>query len=475
MSRYDLPNFVVNTKSDRPFYLPGQNAEVVVGGDYLFGQPVKRGRVRVVREEERTWNYKEQKYETTEGAEYKGEADEQGRFTARMDLKDYHDELKYNEYRRFRDVTFAAYFTDLTTRRTEQRRFDLRVTKEPLHVYFIKPNYHVPKKLPLEFYLSASYADGARCAGCSIAIRETDDEGKPAEDKPRGPVRTVKTNAFGVVKVSDLQLSEASQAQSYPHLIFEARDAQGRAGRLTDDFYWDDDEALRLSAERTLYRAGEPFAVKIRASVPAVTVFVDVTSQTDAGGRARVKFKFADNITTWKMSVIGSTVDGRMGVAEAELPAFQPFFAEHDPPRVLTEGDEIALPVVVRNYLDKPQSVSVSMKPESWFSLLGAAGQRAEVRANDAARVTFPFRAVASVGRGAGVGKFISQLLLALGRRAGKPAARGGASLASGRELRQDDGACERPNNLHGAGRTHRFQRLRDAFGRNRPATGRGR
>lgn len=47
---YDLPNFTVKTKPDRPYYLAGQNAEVEVRGDYLFGEPVKRGRVRVVRQ-----------------------------------------------------------------------------------------------------------------------------------------------------------------------------------------------------------------------------------------------------------------------------------------------------------------------------------------------------------------------------------------------------------------------------------------
>ena len=54
VSRYDLPNFAVTTKSDRAFYLGGQNAEVEVRADYLFGQPVKRGHVRVVRQTERT-------------------------------------------------------------------------------------------------------------------------------------------------------------------------------------------------------------------------------------------------------------------------------------------------------------------------------------------------------------------------------------------------------------------------------------
>ncbi|HEY6402852.1 MAG TPA: alpha-2-macroglobulin family protein, partial [Blastocatellia bacterium] len=102
----------------------------------------------------------------------------------------------------------------------------------------------------------------------------------------------------------------------------------------------------------------------------------------------------------WKMSVVASTVDGEIGVAEKEFTAFQPFFAEHDPPKVLTEGDEISLPVVLRNYLDKSQTVNAEIKPESWFELLGAARQRAEVKAGDAGQVIFDFRAIASVNEG---------------------------------------------------------------------------
>ncbi|MDT5294467.1 MAG: hypothetical protein QOJ76_1347, partial [Acidobacteriota bacterium] len=122
--------------------------------------------------------------------------------------------------------------------------------------------------------------------------------------------------------------------------------------------------------------------------------------ETDADGRAQVRFKLADNITTWKMSVIASTEDGRLGIVEKEFLAFQPFFVEHDPPRVLTEGDEISLPVVLRNYLERALAVDVELRPESWFALGGPARQRAEVPAGDAARPTFDFRAVASVTDG---------------------------------------------------------------------------
>jgi uncharacterized protein YfaS (alpha-2-macroglobulin family) len=100
------------------------------------------------------------------------------------------------------------------------------------------------------------------------------------------------------------------------------------------------------------------------------------------------------------MSVVGSTVDGEIGIAEKEFTAFQPFFAEHDPPKVLTEGDEVSLPVVLRNYLDKTQIVNAEIKPESWFELLGAARKRAEVKAGDAGQVVFDFRAIASVNDG---------------------------------------------------------------------------
>src|SRR5260370_4619445 len=56
ISRYDLPNFSVSVKPDRPYYLASQDAEVEVRADYLFGQPVKRGHVRGGRETERHWN-----------------------------------------------------------------------------------------------------------------------------------------------------------------------------------------------------------------------------------------------------------------------------------------------------------------------------------------------------------------------------------------------------------------------------------
>src|SRR2546429_2032310 len=175
ISRYDLPNFTVNVKPDRAYYLPEQDAAVTVNADYLFGQPVKHGHVRVVRETERHWNYREQKWETEEGDKYEGEVDGEGRFVAQVKLGEEHAKLKDEDYSRYADLSYAAYFTDPTTNRTEQRRFDLRLSKNAIHLYFVGRNYRQARDFPLEFYVSTAYADGTP-ASWEVAISKVWEE-----------------------------------------------------------------------------------------------------------------------------------------------------------------------------------------------------------------------------------------------------------------------------------------------------------
>ncbi|MBC7796279.1 MAG: carboxypeptidase regulatory-like domain-containing protein, partial [Pyrinomonadaceae bacterium] len=121
---------------------------------------------------------------------------------------------------------------------------------------------------------------------------------------------------------------------------------------------------------------------------------------TDANGKASLKFKLADSLTTWKLAVIGSTVDGEIGVAEKEFQAFQPFFAELDPPKILTTGDKISLPVVLRNYLDTPQTVRATMTEASWFKLSGQSNRQITVAPNASQNAIFDFEAVAAIKNG---------------------------------------------------------------------------
>ena len=273
ISRYELPNFSVNVEPDRGYYLPNQNAVVRVHADYLFGKPVMRGHVRVVRESHRDWNYREQKWDVVEGDEYKGETDASGTFVARVDLTADHEELKDSDYQRFEDITYAAYFTDPTTNRTEQRRFDLRVTKDPIHVYLID-NYSFwehNRTMPLMFYVSTFYADGspARCK-LKLAFTESD-----SENKPRKNIATLLTNRYGLAKAG-VRLPRELKDLDKVDLIVSAVDAKERRGSKVDDVTLSDDPQIQVQTDKAIYRPGEPINAVLTSSEAEQTIFVDV-------------------------------------------------------------------------------------------------------------------------------------------------------------------------------------------------------
>jgi hypothetical protein len=282
ISRYELPNFTVNVKPDRAFYLPGQDALVEVRADYLFGQKVGRGRVRIVRETEREWDYHEQQWKTDEGEEYEGETDGEGRFTARIALTEEQEELNDSSYRRFQDLSFAAYFTDLSTNRTEERRFDLRITKEPIHIYVIQQDSYQNALYPLSFYLSTFYADGSP-ASCAVTISDDSPESDlPASQRAATPssgqhrLRTVSTNAYGLANVDGLLVSGHAEASARVNLSFVARDAKGQKGQEDKTIWTRESALLRVRTDKTLYHAGEAIRASITSSEKDGTIFVDV-------------------------------------------------------------------------------------------------------------------------------------------------------------------------------------------------------
>jgi A-macroglobulin complement component/carboxypeptidase family protein/alpha-2-macroglobulin family protein/MG2 domain-containing protein/A-macroglobulin receptor/macroglobulin-like protein len=272
ISRYDLPNFTVNVKPDRTYYLANQDAEVEVRADYLFGQPVKRGHVRVVRETERQWNYREQKYDTEEGDKYEGDVDSEGRFVAHIKLGNEHQKLKDEDYSRYRDLSYAAYFTDSTTNRTEQRRFDLRLTKNAIHIYVVAGSFRQAKDFPLEFYVTASYADGTP-AGAEVTISRV---WESRDSRAELALRTTETNKYGIAKVSGLILpKDQDDDDSEVSLMFRARDGKGARGEHAETLTFSHNPVIRVETDKTLYRDGEPIRVEISASQPDTVLAVD--------------------------------------------------------------------------------------------------------------------------------------------------------------------------------------------------------
>ena len=288
ISRYELPNFTVNVETDRAYYLPGQNAEVRVRADYLFGKPVTRGHVRLVRENERYWNYREQKWEVEEGATYEGETDPEGVFAAQLNLASDHEDIG-DDYQQFKDFTYAAYFTDPTTNRTEQKRFDLRVTRDAIHVYIIREKEWVGNKsLPIKFYVSTSYADGS-AAQVKVNVSVSDE----SSDTVKPSFATVRTNRYGLAKVSGVRLPSELEDASEVELVVSAVDSRGLKGSKKEQISFGNEgkETVRVETEKALYRSGEPITAFVTSSVPEQTVVVDLLRESTLIRSERVKLR----------------------------------------------------------------------------------------------------------------------------------------------------------------------------------------
>lgn len=311
ITRYDLPNFTVIAKPDKTFYLPAdKSARVEVRADYLFGRPVTKGSVRVARETGREWNFQEQKYEIEEGESREGEIESDGVFRAEFDLSEEHEDLSDSDWRKFRDLEFTAYFTDLTTNRIEQRRFDVRVTREPIHVYFIGRRWGNNYSQPVRAYISAFYADG-RPAVCDVAVQGSEEDNDKFET-----LETVKTNSYGAGRL-DLKRPEYSDDIADMDLRITATDEQGRRGTTETDLNFDDDDKLQIETDQTIYRPGESINVKVTSTRKSGLVYVDVLkgwSVIDSyftqlrDGRAEVNIPFQNGFES--QLKIAAFVDG---------------------------------------------------------------------------------------------------------------------------------------------------------------------
>jgi hypothetical protein len=273
VSRYDLPNFTVRAAPDKAYYLPGEKtARVEVSADYLFGKPVTKGKVRIAQEKEREWNWKEQKYDIDEGESHSGETDPSGKFTAVFNLSDAQKDLDEDDWRKFRDIHFAAYFTDATTNRTEQRRFDVRITREPIHVYFIGETYNNNPNLPVNAYVSTFYADGTPVA-CDVEVKASEED----EDKFK-KLQHLKTNALGAGRLN-FRRPAYEDEDADMDLKITATDAVGNKGTFSGDVNFDEDDALQIQTERTIYKPGESIDVTLTSTQKTGKVYLDVVQE----------------------------------------------------------------------------------------------------------------------------------------------------------------------------------------------------
>ncbi|HEV3037540.1 MAG TPA: alpha-2-macroglobulin family protein [Candidatus Angelobacter sp.] len=321
VSRYDLPSFSVEASPDRPYYLKGQNPRVKVTARYLFGEMVKQGHVRIVRVSNRTWDYSTQRYDTNEDEVATGELKADGTFTAEVPFESNFEQFSEDRNLKYEDLEFAAYVTDASTQRTEQRRFDVRMTHQPIHI-FMKPVVPLHGTAPPELYLTTYYADGTPASvELSVAALKPNSRGTFEEDAAHPlesvSLRKTKTNSYGVVKITGLEIPKdclgshllindyGSAGAMYEtrdaYLRFEAHDGKGLSGTESDSIGFEQTDYVHLRPGKTLYREGDDIPVDIDVNTKVDELAVEVIGESEAlmsksvhltGGHGKVIFPY---------------------------------------------------------------------------------------------------------------------------------------------------------------------------------------
>ena len=107
---------------------------------------------------------------------------------------------------------------------------------------------------------------------------------------------------------------------------------------------------------------------RVRQFFPETWIWQDV--QTGADGAAVVPVDAPDSITTWMLRAVGMSKEHGLGIGEASLRVFQPFFLTVDLPFSAIRGEELPVKVALFNYLDTQQEIFVEIEEGGWFDLL---------------------------------------------------------------------------------------------------------
>jgi uncharacterized protein YfaS (alpha-2-macroglobulin family) len=143
--------------------------------------------------------------------------------------------------------------------------------------------------------------------------------------------------------------------------------------------------------------ASEP--IRIRSDFAALALFAG-SVPTDARGRAEVAVELPDNLTRYRVMVVGVTAGNRFGKGESTLTARLPLMVRPSAPRFLNFGDRFELPVVLQNQTDDEMMVDVAVRASN-LDLTDGAGRSVRVPARDRVEVRFP-----AAARRAGTARF---------------------------------------------------------------------
>lgn len=129
---------------------------------------------------------------------------------------------------------------------------------------------------------------------------------------------------------------------------------------------------------------------RVRQFFPETWVWASLT--TDASGRAVQRVTAPDSITTWMLRAVALSKEHGLGIAEAQLRVFQPFFVQVDLPFSALRGEEFPAMIALYNYQTSAEQFTVELAEGDWFDLLETATKTVTVQPNSVGAVEFMIR-----------------------------------------------------------------------------------
>ena len=138
---------------------------------------------------------------------------------------------------------------------------------------------------------------------------------------------------------------------------------------------------------------------RVRSYFPETMVW-EPEILADGKGRADLSLKMPDSITTWRLTAMAQTADGRFAESDHPLVVRKPFFLSVELPPNMTAGDRIDVPVTVSNESSKKLRATVDARASDALEVGGGpSAKNLSLEGGERQVISIPVRA-----RAAGIG-----------------------------------------------------------------------
>jgi CD109 antigen len=192
----------------------------------------------------------------------------------------------------------------------------------------------------------------------------------------------------GVVVLSNRQIPEGKRLEPFGTGGGAAAEGDAAGGVVTVEA-----AAAAGPAAAPAAAVGQAEPQRVRQFFPETWIWA--TMDADASGRAARRVTAPDSITTWKLRAVSLSKEKGLGIGEAELRVFQPFFVTVDLPYAAVRGEQFPVRVALYNYQPVEQEFTVELDAGDWFELLGPSMQTVSVAPNSVGAAAFPIRSSA--------------------------------------------------------------------------------